>query len=60
MRLSSGGAVEGRKRSSVDEDQLSVASLSPQMRQQDGKLLEHIVAMYIFLFFGKNQKDIDL
>uniref|UniRef100_A0A915NSL9 Nuclear receptor n=1 Tax=Meloidogyne floridensis TaxID=298350 RepID=A0A915NSL9_9BILA len=45
MRLSSGGAVEGRKRSSVDEDQLSVASLSPQMRQQDGKLLEHIVAI---------------
>lgn len=45
MRLSSGGAVECRKRSSVDEDQLSVASLSPQIRQQDGKLLEHIVAI---------------
>ncbi|CAK5073571.1 unnamed protein product [Meloidogyne enterolobii] len=56
MRLSSGGAVEGRKRSSVDEDQLSVASLSPQMRQQDGKLLEHIVAMYIFFVFGRSKK----
>jgi len=56
MRLSSGGAVEGRKRSSVDEDQLSVASLSPQMRQQDGKLLEHIVAMYIFFVFWEKSK----
>lgn len=51
MRLSSGGAIEFRKQSSVDEDQLSLASLSPQMRQQDGKLLEHIITMYLIFKF---------
>jgi hypothetical protein len=43
MRMSSGGP-DG-KGGSIDDDQCSLASMSPQVRQQDEKLLEHIVGM---------------
>lgn len=44
MRMSSGpGDTKGG--GSIDDDQISLASLSPQIRQQDEKLIEHIFVM---------------
>jgi hypothetical protein len=43
MRMSSNGP-DG-KCGSLDEDQFSIASLSPQIRQQDDKILDHIIGV---------------
>jgi len=46
MRMSSNGP-DG-KCGSLDEDQFSIASLSPQVRQQDDKILDHIIGVYVY------------